>query len=730
MDCFPLDWKCIDGSFEKDDFYETIQAPKWIDFSAPLQPVDDHAWFCGRVGCTHEKKFALQVINQERRISTQASNEPALVVVSVAIPTARIGISNNGRPRRVFSSSLSSLASLRATYARDKVAYHRDKVAYRTQLPLPSIEECKGVSAKSVRRQLQESENENPNRTCKGEEGALKKSSLLRGAEAKEKKSKISTASSRNLSEQISLSQTGPMLEARTFVFGERNATHAKSMFNRGFRKDATSVSASVSGAKSLKGRGMDTISLLQPTARNSHLTNSSVMPLRKSTTKARHLNSSVVGGAGACKPRKLTKDVKVAVNSHACIKISDCKEEATSKQLCNTLKGNKHNVYASLPLKFQELQHNKREIQIKRDVEGCGASTQKQHTQREEPKECVCGVSSLAPLVVLEQEGHSAVQTISNSLLGGEDEGVSNDFQTREEDSIQNTLETFLENLRLSSHEEEAKLYVENCTSKQRLGRKDLAESPEQSTKQDFVNEQDPTDCTTVKFHGNDNVHPLYKEIVGEHDQESALEQEMEQSMRCSSFSEVVSSLNGMEMAALQTTSNVVIADNSDQIASTNKVEVNAIINQKQGLKVMKDGQRCRGTKRKSSELNLRIKHATRDHRRETQMVPLLSQPTKQSVATAKLHVMACGSKDSWKMKTTIAPFRLRTEERGALRGLKLAKKEPRAPLARDSMHCALRMPTFGHPFRPQRSLKKLTIPKEPKFLPSKARIESRPLN
>ncbi|KAH7446025.1 hypothetical protein KP509_01G033400 [Ceratopteris richardii] len=50
MECFRIDWKNIDTRYEREEFYENIQAPKWIDFSAPLQPVDDHEWFCIKAG--------------------------------------------------------------------------------------------------------------------------------------------------------------------------------------------------------------------------------------------------------------------------------------------------------------------------------------------------------------------------------------------------------------------------------------------------------------------------------------------------------------------------------------------------------------------------------------------------------------------------------------------------------------------------------------------------------
>ncbi|MCO5609539.1 hypothetical protein L7F22_063768 [Adiantum nelumboides] len=40
----------VASGFVKDDFYESIQAPKWRDFDLPEEPVDDHEWFCRRAG--------------------------------------------------------------------------------------------------------------------------------------------------------------------------------------------------------------------------------------------------------------------------------------------------------------------------------------------------------------------------------------------------------------------------------------------------------------------------------------------------------------------------------------------------------------------------------------------------------------------------------------------------------------------------------------------------------
>ncbi|XP_077210338.1 uncharacterized protein LOC143845816 isoform X2 [Tasmannia lanceolata] len=54
MEPMDIDWKNIDSRFIQDDLYEHINAPKWFDFSAPDESVDDEAWFC-RPDCQHPK---------------------------------------------------------------------------------------------------------------------------------------------------------------------------------------------------------------------------------------------------------------------------------------------------------------------------------------------------------------------------------------------------------------------------------------------------------------------------------------------------------------------------------------------------------------------------------------------------------------------------------------------------------------------------------------------------
>ncbi|KAA8520250.1 hypothetical protein F0562_014506 [Nyssa sinensis] len=54
MEPVKIDWKTINSVFFEDDFYERINAPQWVDLSAPEESVDDESWFC-RPDCNHPK---------------------------------------------------------------------------------------------------------------------------------------------------------------------------------------------------------------------------------------------------------------------------------------------------------------------------------------------------------------------------------------------------------------------------------------------------------------------------------------------------------------------------------------------------------------------------------------------------------------------------------------------------------------------------------------------------
>ncbi|XP_073155174.1 uncharacterized protein [Henckelia pumila] len=71
MDVAIIDWKNVDSRFVRDEMYELINAPKWIDFLASDDAVDDEAWFC-RPGCNHPKA-AEDFFNGKERTPTSSS---------------------------------------------------------------------------------------------------------------------------------------------------------------------------------------------------------------------------------------------------------------------------------------------------------------------------------------------------------------------------------------------------------------------------------------------------------------------------------------------------------------------------------------------------------------------------------------------------------------------------------------------------------------------------------
>ena len=51
----------FEGSFEPDAFYESFQAPKFHDFTAPEEPIDPDAFFKGKPGTFNRDPNAFSV---------------------------------------------------------------------------------------------------------------------------------------------------------------------------------------------------------------------------------------------------------------------------------------------------------------------------------------------------------------------------------------------------------------------------------------------------------------------------------------------------------------------------------------------------------------------------------------------------------------------------------------------------------------------------------------------
>lgn len=46
--------------FVKDEFYESFEAPKFHDFTAPEEPIDPDAWFSAKAGMTRKEEARIQ----------------------------------------------------------------------------------------------------------------------------------------------------------------------------------------------------------------------------------------------------------------------------------------------------------------------------------------------------------------------------------------------------------------------------------------------------------------------------------------------------------------------------------------------------------------------------------------------------------------------------------------------------------------------------------------------
>ncbi|XP_059651839.1 uncharacterized protein LOC132299325 [Cornus florida] len=75
MEPAKIDWKAINSVFVEDELFEHINAPQWIDLSAPQDSIDDESWFC-RPDCNHPKTvedFLKETSNSKIRGSARVS---------------------------------------------------------------------------------------------------------------------------------------------------------------------------------------------------------------------------------------------------------------------------------------------------------------------------------------------------------------------------------------------------------------------------------------------------------------------------------------------------------------------------------------------------------------------------------------------------------------------------------------------------------------------------------
>lgn len=119
MEVLDIDWKNIDSRSVKDEFYEGIRAPKWLDFLAPEEPVDDDAWFC-KPDCNHPKDAASfaksPVFRSNKMRQPRLMNSSSSVSTSSTSPLGNKTASalNGKKNMGPLSTSITSLYELKA----------------------------------------------------------------------------------------------------------------------------------------------------------------------------------------------------------------------------------------------------------------------------------------------------------------------------------------------------------------------------------------------------------------------------------------------------------------------------------------------------------------------------------------------------------------------------------------------------------------------------------------
>ncbi|CAI0430986.1 unnamed protein product [Linum tenue] len=97
MEPAKIDWKQIEWVYEEDKLYETINAPKWVDFLATSRDeadcVDDVAWFC-RPDCNHPKSA------EDFLKFTPTSSKHSRSGVKTHSPFGDLNQKRNGKPKR------------------------------------------------------------------------------------------------------------------------------------------------------------------------------------------------------------------------------------------------------------------------------------------------------------------------------------------------------------------------------------------------------------------------------------------------------------------------------------------------------------------------------------------------------------------------------------------------------------------------------------------------------
>eukprot|EP00250_Pteridium_aquilinum_P020511 c24840_g2_i1 orf=728-3208(+) len=813
MECLQFDWKNIDDTFERDEFYENIQAPKWIDFTAPVAPADDHEWFCGKAGCTHVKDTLRQtedsvLSDPQKGMSSQATKKAPPLAENTLSGTA------GKRARGVVSSSYSSVSGIKEAFAKHKVL-HLAKI--------PCVLEG---NKHAVKGSMNASENQNPNQTCEAQHG-LSRIPIFKASEGLAKKMKtteskhvagkqtarkvlagVSKSTCSTLSDQASRSSSRAILDVTksTIFLEKKDVLQKKSIISRiAVKEQDTHVLADVCSTSELKNKKAEaTRTPFSVYTSRSATTSSLAMPPKKPTIPARSLQNVQLGNekAASCRPPRVIarKGYKVGVES-ASVGMQSYQTRIEEGTLTHT---NLHVIEE----KIVETKHttstlNKRKLEDDA-VLAYAACMQEQQTFSSNDAGLVAHeeIVSAQPMVQEQCPTLEDKKLVTSMACNGQEqpshfcqengrEGKRRHaLMTEKDDSVQSDLEKQLENLCLLTPSNKLAPHTQgHCALRNQMNQLDHSNS---ISKQEMEQEKHlenlylltPTNKLAAHTHEqctlkNERGQLDYPDNTSKH-VDSVVELKMVPSQKedCASASEMEVSChvesankhtevlshhvdNGQsincpsQMGTLLTFPQAGYASYEALRMSESFVDCMHTTEEPAPMSCSKDSERrlnqlqpvkelrkIRGLKRKSSELNFKVNCSSKDHRHESHQVPicgavsssLICQQTKQVSSTKSLMkpTPPHGSNDSCeeqhkKIKTTkvqpFKPFRLRTEERGALRELGLGRKEQGVSNTQELVHHALRMPSFGHPFRPQRSTKKLTVPKEPNFHSTRTR-------
>ncbi|KAK6945904.1 hypothetical protein RJ641_013448 [Dillenia turbinata] len=128
------------GTEEEEEFYEKIEAPKFVDFTLPGDPYhpDDRYWFCLRVGCDqkHDEELDLEAINKNFILRVMAARSPNIRLRKVLIKRSP---SSNMKcpltvPAKPSKSRISKLAVISSISQKPVVAKTNVRTLYKTNL--------------------------------------------------------------------------------------------------------------------------------------------------------------------------------------------------------------------------------------------------------------------------------------------------------------------------------------------------------------------------------------------------------------------------------------------------------------------------------------------------------------------------------------------------------------------------------------------------------------------